>query len=293
MHKKKRIRVSTISLHLFFMIVAVVCIYPVMLILFNAITSETYINEIGYVVFPKEATLDAFKYLFMAPKRLLQSTYATIIYAIGGGIFSVVIQAMLGYTLTRKDFILRKPINVLLTITMFFSAGLIPTYMVNTTIYHLDNSWLMYIFDGSVSAFNVFVFRTFFEQIPGSLIESAEVDGATHMQILTKIIVPLSKPILATQFFLTLVQRWKTYTVSLYYMTDQSKINLGHYTQMLLDSANQLKENAIAMGLSAEDVPIESMRFAVVFFTVIPLVLIFPFMQKHFQKGATVGAVKG
>ena len=165
--------------------------------------------------------------------------------------------------------------------------------MVNTTVYHLDNSWLMYIFDGSVSAFNVFVFRTFFEQIPVSLTESAEVDGATHMQILVKIIVPLSKPIIATQFFLTLVQRWRSYTVSLYYMTEQSKINLGHYTQMLLDSANQLKENAIAMGLNAEEVPIESMRFAVVFFTVVPLMLIFPFMQKYFQKGATVGAVKG
>lgn len=293
MKKRKKIKFSNICLHLVFAIVAVICIYPILLIFFNAVTSESYLKNVGYVTWPKEFTLDAFKFLFQSYQQLLDSFIATIIYAVGGGIFSVVVQAMLGYTLTRRDFAWRKGITIMLTITMFFSAGLIPSYMVNTTMYHLENSWLIYILTDSVNAFYVFVYRTYFEQIPSSLIESAEIDGANHLHILSKIIIPLSGPIVATQFFMTLAVRWKSYTVSLYYMTDQSKINLGHYIQQLLNNANMLKENAQQMGAAAENIPLESMRFAVVFFTVIPMIVVFPFLQKHFQKGAMIGAVKG
>lgn len=293
MKKRKKIKFSTICLHFVFVIIVVICIYPILLIFFNAVTSESYLQNVGYVTWPKEFTLDAFKYLLQSYQQLLDSFLATIVYAMGGGFFAVIVQAMLGYTLTRKDFVWRKGITVLLTITMFFNAGLIPTYMVNTTIYHLDNSWLIYIFIDSVSAFYVFIYRTYFSQIPASLIESAEIDGASHMQILRKIIIPLSGPIIATQFFMTMATRWKSYTTSLYYMTDQNKITLGHYIQQLLNNANMLKENAAQMGAAAENIPLESMRFAVVFFTVIPMVVVFPFLQKHFEKGAMIGAVKG
>lgn len=293
MRKKKKIKGSTIGLHLFWIIISVISLYPIVLILFNALASEAYVKNIGYVVWPKEISFEAFAYLFQAPWTMLRAFGVTAVHAVGGALFSTIIQAMLGYTLTRKDFALRKAVNVMLIVTMFFNAGLIPTYMVNTTVYHLENTWIIYVVSGSVSAFTVFVYRTFFNQIPASLVESAEIDGAGHMQILFKIIVPLSTPILATQFFLGMTGRWKDYTISLYYMTDSKMYNLEYYIQLILKDANVLQQSMESLGLSVDKVPIETMKFAVVIIALLPMILVFPFLQKYFNKGAMVGGVKG
>lgn len=293
MNRRKRPKLSTVCLHCFFLILVVISVYPILLILFNAVSAETHIKEIGYVLYPQDFSLSAFQYLMKDYSQLLKSLWASIVYAVGGSLFSVLVQAMLGYTLTRKEFFLKKTITIMLIITMFFNPGLIPTYMVNTQIYHLENSWLVYILPGSVSAFSVVIYRTYFTSIPDSLIESAEIDGANHMQILRKIIIPLSLPIIVTQFFLNMSGRWKTYTTSLYYITDQSKVVLEYYIQQLMKDASLLAQNATSLGLSPDQYPVETMRFAVVFFTLIPMLLVFPFLQKYFEKGAMVGAVKG
>lgn len=293
MKKRKRLKISTICLHLFFVFLMFICIYPILLILFNAVTSEEHIKNIGYVMFPTDFSLEAFKFLMKDYQQLVQSLWASIVYAVFGTLFSTVVQAMLGYTLTKPKFILRKPIMILLIITMFFNAGLIPSYMVYTKMYHLENTWLVYILPGSVSAFSVVIYRTYFSSIPESLIESAEIDGASNMQILGKIIMPLSLPIVATQFFLNMAGRWKDYTRSLYYITDKSMVVLEHYVQQIMQDVQVLAQNASMLGLSADAYPVESMRFAVVFFTVIPMLLIFPLLQKYFEKGAMIGAVKG
>lgn len=293
MRTRKKIKISDIFLHLVFLVLAVISIYPILLIGFNALAPEEHIKEIGYVLWPTEITLNAFRYLMNNYMQLLQSLFASIVYAVGGALFAAIVCAMLGYTLTRKEFIFRKPITVLVIITMFFVPGLIPEYMVNTTIYHLEDSWLIYILPQAVNVFEVIVYRTFFQGIPESLIESAQIDGASHMQTLSKIIMPLSMPILVTQFFLNMVGRWKDYTYSLYYMTDQSKITLEHYVQQIMMNANTLAENNAMIGVDIDTIPLETMRFAVVFFTLIPMLCIFPILQKHFEKGAIVGAVKG
>ena len=291
--KRKKIKASTILLHMFFIVITIICIYPILLIVFNAFTSEAYVQEFGYVAWPEAFSTDAFRFLFRNSAELLNATVVSCISAIGGGLFSVVVSAMIGYSLTRLSPVPKKVITIILTITMFFNAGLIPTYMVNTTVYHLENSWILYIVNGSVTAFNVFIYRTFFTQIPYSLIESAEIDGATHMQIFRKIVLPLSMPIIATQLFLNICLKWKDYTTSLYYMTEQNMVTLEYYILQILKDANIMKNSLLAAGISADNIPLETMRFATVLFTLIPMFIMFPFMQRYFKKGAVVGAVKG
>lgn len=289
----KKIKAFDVFNVIFFIVVTFICVFPIYLIAANAFSTESDVLTYGFAVFPKNFTFDAFKYVLKEPSQLLNSLWATLVYAIGGTAFSVLIMAMLGYVLTRKEFIFKKICNVALVFTMFFSAGLIPSYIVNTQMLHLENSWMAYILIHSVVASNVFIYRTFFRQIPESLIESAEIDGATQYQVLAKIIIPLSKAILATQFFLTMSGRWKAYDVSLYYISDPKMYTLEYYIQVLSKNANLLKQSLMVMGMDASEIPIETMKFAVVFFTLIPMVLIFPYFQKKFSKGAMVGAVKG
>ncbi len=279
--------------YLFFGILAFISIFPIYLIGANAFSTETDIVNIGYATVPLHFTLDAFRYILRAPSQLINSVLASCVYSFGGGLFALVVQAMMGYVLTRKEFCLRGFSKILLIITMFFSAGLIPTYIVNTQIFHLEDSWLVYLLPSCVSAFTVFVYKSFFEQIPHSLIESAEIEGASPMKILTSIIIPLSKPILATQYFLTISGRWRDYTTSLYYISDPNKFTLEYYIQTLLLDATTLSEVYVQMGLDPNSIPIETMKFAMVFFALIPMLAIFPVFQKQLSKGATVGAVKG
>lgn len=283
----------TILNYLFFILLAVISIFPIYLIAANAFSANADIKNIGYAIYPLHFSVDAFTYLLRAPADLLHSLWGSIVYAIGGAFLAILIQAMMGYVMTRPEFYFRRFCKVLLIISMFFSAGVIPSYMVNTQIYHLDNTWSIYLLSGLVSAFNVFVFRTFFLQIPHSLVESAEIDGSTAMQTLVHILIPLSKPILATQFFMLITSRWKDYTVTLYYISDKAKYTLEYYIQILMKDSTNLVNALELMGADASKIPTETLKFAVVFFVLIPMLVIFPFFQKQFSKGVMVGSVKG
>lgn len=294
MRKRRKIKPMNIILHALFLIICAICIYPFLLILFNAISGEGYIVENGYVAWPKEISFAAFEMLMRMPQQLIQSTLISIVDAVGGPLFGIVVQSLAGYALTRDDFILQKPLKYYFMLALFLpAAGLIPTYIVNTEFYHLDNNILVYILPASVSAMGVFLYRTFFRTIPAEIIESARIDGATDMQIWSKMMLPLSKSFIATQFFLNLSGRWKDYTTSLYYMTEPELQNLEYYVQQVVKNVELLKNNAILLGQDASQFPAETMRFAVVFFALIPVMIIFPLMQKYFEKGATVGSVKG
>ncbi len=292
MMKKNKLRQSDWMFHAFFVVLAFLSIFPIWLIVANAFSREQDIIDIGYAVFPLHFTFDAFKYILMDATQLLNSLKATIVYAVGSTFISVVIQVMLGYALSRPEFALKKVCTTLLIITMFFSAGLIPSYIVTTQIYHLDNTWLIYLVP-SVSGFSVFVYRSFFNQVPKELTESATLDGASHMQILTRISLPLSMTFVGTQFFMGIVGLWKNYTTTMYYINDPDMYTLEYYIHMIAQDAALMKQNLMQMGLSGAEIPTETMRFATVFFTMIPMLVIFPLFQRFFTKGLLVGSVKG
>jgi len=292
--RKKKINLGIIFVHFLFILVCFVCIYPLLLILFNAISSESYIVEHGYVYWPKEISFAAFKALLASPGRILNATVISLVEAVIGPILGCIVQSLAGYALMREDFILRKPLKYYYMLALFLpSAGMIPTYIINTELFHFNNNILAYILPASVSAMGIFLYRTFFNSIPKEISESARIDGCSPMQIWAKMMVPLSKSFIATQFFLGLSARWKDYQVAMLYMSDQRLQNLEYYIQQVIKDIEMVKQMAVETGQDVSTYPAETVTFAIVFFALVPVMIVFPLMQKYFEKGAVVGSVKG
>lgn len=290
---KKKFSIFTAFNYLSFSLLSFISLFPIYSIASAAFSTEADIKSNGFAIFPEHFTLEAFQWIFRYPANLISALMGTIVYAVIGSLAAIIVEAMMGYALTRPNFCLKKLSKALLIGAMFVSAGIIPSYILNTQVYHLENTWSIYIFSGLVSPFNVFIYRTFFSQINISLSESAMLDGATSMQILYKIILPLSKPILASQLFLSISGRWKDYTITLYYITDKMKYTLEYYVQVIIKDAQSLVQSIASVGMSTDSVPLETMRFAVCFLVIIPMIIIFPLFQRYFSTGLTVGSVKG
>lgn len=281
--------------HLFFVLYGLICIVPFLLIVSISLSNETDIVNKGFSLIPEHFSGAAYSQIFQNPSSLLNAYGVTLLNAVAGTALAIIMQAMLGYVLSRDTCAFKKPINIMLVITMFFSGGLIPSYVVNTQVFHLGDTIWIYIVSGCMSAYNVFVFRTFFSTIPKSLIESAQLDGATEMQMLAKITVPLSKPVLATFTFTGMLARWNDYSVPMYYITNDKLYNLQYLLQQILNEAAFLKQlqDSMPQLANAVAIPSETLKFAMCVLAAGPMVLVFPFFQKYFAKGMVVGAVKG
>ena len=177
---------------------------------------------------------------------------------------------------------------------MLFSGGLVPSYLINTKMLHLGNTFWIYIFPGCVSAWNIIVMRTFFQGLPESLVESAKVDGASELRIFFQIILPLSKPCIASLAFMTAVTTWNNWNTSLIYIRDAELYSLQYMLQKILREVEFVEKMAAETGMLADyETPTEAMRYATAILAAGPILVIFPFFQKHFTKGLTIGAVKG
>lgn len=293
--KKRKIINYKSFIHLFFIIYSLLCIVPFWLIVSISLSKESDIMVKGFSIIPENFTTEAYSYVFNDASTLWQAYIVTAIYAVLGTIISVVVMAMFGYALSRQHYVLKKFLIFYTLITMLFNGGLVPSYVINTQIFGLQNNIAIYLVTGMVTGYTVFVFRTFFAQIPTSLIEAASIDGAKELQILTKIIVPLSKPVLATFTFTGVVQRWNDFETSMYYIQDQKLYTLQYLLQNILNEAaflNQLK-NQLSAFSDMIVVPSETLKYAMCVLAAGPMVIIFPLFQKYFSKGMVVGAVKG
>ncbi|MBP3626884.1 MAG: carbohydrate ABC transporter permease [Clostridia bacterium] len=287
----------TVFSHISFIIFSLCCIVPFLLLIAISFSNEKDILDGGFALIPERFSLDAYKYVLTEPSSLIDAYGITIFYTIFGTIVSVVFMAGMAYTLARKTFRYKKALTIFLLITMLFNGGLTSSYIINTQIYRLGDTLWIYIFNSStVTAYTVFVFRTFFKQIPESLIESANLEGANEWQLLTKIIIPLSKPVLATFGFMGAVSRWNDLQVALYYISNSKLYTLQLLLQNILNQAEYLKELQKVMDVSAismNTIPTETMKFAMCILACGPMILTFPFFQKYLTKGMVVGAVKG
>jgi putative aldouronate transport system permease protein len=203
---------------------------------------------------------------------------------------------MVAYTLTRKDFVLGKFVTLLYVLTMYVNAGLIPGYMVNKT-FGLVNNFLVYIIPGLVSAFNLIVVRTYMKTIPDSLHESAEIDGAGEFTIFLKIILPLSMPVLATVTLFSAVGQWNQWFDTMIYCSGSPKLHTLQYKLMaaLQSSMNQSgtsTANVVNTEAASNQVTPVSIRAATTIVAAVPILIVYPFLQKYFVTGMTVGSVK-
>lgn len=299
--KRKKIDAFSVILNISLVAMCALFVIPLMLIISASLTSEGYLASGGSIkILPPEFSFEAYKSAFANTERMLRAYWVTFSQAILGTFLSCLVAGLIAYPMSRSNFRFKKPITMMVFFTMLYSAGMIPTYLVYSKMYHITNTYWVYILPGITGgAWNTLVFRTFFKGLPESLFEAAHLDGAGELKVFFKIVLPLSKPVFASLGFMSLVNRWNSYTTSMIYIRDEKLYTLQYLLQRIIEQSEFLK-NLANMGINTGNVqistaslPSESLRFALCVVAAGPMLLVFPFFQKYFSKGLTIGAVKG
>lgn len=274
-------------------IVSLLCLLPFVLVISGSFSSQASIVKYGYGLFPREFSLEAYKLVFTVPERIAIAYRNTILYtAVGTGV-GLFLTAMTGYALNRKDFAWRNAFAFFFYFTTLFSGGLVPSYLLMTAM-HMKNNPLAIVLPGLLSVFNILIMRNFMNSIPDAITESAKVDGANDMVIFLKLILPLLKPALATIGLFLALGYWNSWYSCMLYISDYRLYTLQYYLYNTLNRAEELRR-LIALGVDTgmESPPSETMKFALTCVATGPIILLYPFVQKYFVKGITIGAVKG
>ena len=294
--QKNKEGIGQVILHLIFLLITISYIVPFLLVIAVSFTDESVIVSEGYRLLPSKFSLEAYKLVFANPTQILNSYRTTIIFSVVSTVLAVILMGMLAYPLSRKYFKSRKLISFLVLFTMLFNAGLVPNYVLLTKYLHLNNTIWVYILPNVVSAWYVIVIRTNYCSLPDELIEAAKLDGAGELRICFQIVMPLCKPVLASVAFLFFVAKWNNWETSMIYITDPNLYSLQYLLQKILNEMQFLKSvaaSAASMASSMNNLPTETFRYAMAVVAAGPVLCIFPFFQKYFTKGLTLGAVKG
>ncbi len=269
-------------------IVAIMCLLPMFNLLARSLSSTEYLIKHEVYLLPKGINFEAYKTVLKDPKYLRSFFWTAFLTGVCT-ILSLTMTTLCAYPLIFEKLKGRHFINILITITMFFNAGTIPNYLLMQKLHLLDNP-LVLIVPGCLSVYNMIIMRSFFYGIPDSLRESAEIDGASFFKILWVIYVPLSKPVMATLALFYAVGRWNGYYDALMYMKDKKYYPLQLLIYNILNNINSV-EVATQEGFSTPGLS-DSLKAATVMFSTIPILCIYPFLQKYFIHGVTLGAVK-
>lgn len=295
--RKNKIRIGNIAfdiiLVLLLLVFCVIILYPFLNVVAISLSSSGAITRGDVGLIPVEPTFKGYEIVF-GQETVYTSYLWTLWYAALYTVLSVSLTACLGYSLSVPGFVLNKPISVMLLITMFFSGGTVPTYLNIKNLGLMDTTWSL-VLPGCVSAWNVFMYRSFFKGISHEIREAALIDGAGEMRILLSIILPLSKALIASFSLFAIVGMWNSYFSALLYIKDQARMPI----QMILRSiifSNSLSASfggdAASMISNGKLNPL-NVQYACLIATIAPLLLIYPFIQKYFEQGMQVGAVKG
>ena len=291
--------VTNAFFNVFFLVLALCCFLPIIFIFLISITDNQYVARYGYQIWVTAETFSASAYEFLWGQRgmILQALWVSFYVTFLGTVIGVCLTCLLGYVLSRKEHILNNFLTIMVFIPMVFGGGLAASYVVNTQALGLrDNMWVL-ILPLAVSSWNCTIARTFFKStIPDSIIESAKIDGASQMTIFFRIVLPISKPVLATIGLFLAFGYWNDWFQSRLYISNNKLFSLQATLNAMQDNLNYLTKNPVA-GLTATDLqrkmPKEAVRMAIAFVVAVPIACVYPFFQKYFISGLTVGAVKG
>lgn len=286
---------SNIIVHSIVILFCITCIIPIIAVISISLSTESdFYLQGGYRLFPKSPTLAAYKFIFVESSQITQAYLISIITTILGVIISLILSIGFAYPLSLKTYQYHKLLTFLIVIPLVFNGGMVPTYMVMTQILHLKNNILAHIMPFAIFPFFIILLRTFFMQIPNELRESAFLDGASEVKILTRIIIPLSKPAIATITLFTLLRLWNdSWYTGMLYIDTPGLTTMPMLLQQMLNNMVYLRKAADQMGFEIKNMPSESARMAMCILSILPVLFIFPFFQKYFVRGLTVGGVKG
>ncbi len=282
----------------FMLLIMVVVIYPVLNVIAISFSNANHIARADVTVFPRGFTTTSYEYI-LKDQQVWTGYLNSVFYALGSTFVSLLCTSLFAYPLTHNDFVAKRFLTIFLTVTMFFGGGMIPTYLLMRNIGLIDNP-LVLIVPFSVAAYNVFVFRTFFQNIPRELMESAEIDGANDFTILFRIILPLSKALLATFGLFGIVGSWNSWFNALIYFqdTDLYPVQLVLRDYLYVLDATNVQARAGMGGASInpnllQQIAPKGVRMAMVVVTMFPIMMIYPVFQKYFVKGVMIGSIKG
>ncbi len=291
---------TNVILNIIFICYTIACIAPLLLVFIISITDEQTLIQNGYSFFPEKTSLAAYRFAFSESNVLKVAYLNTIFVTLIGTVLTVLVIALFAYPLSRKDFKYRNVFSFILFFTMLFSGGLVPWYFVCVRILHIKNTLIALFIPYLMSAWYVLIVRTFFTtSIPDSLIDSAKIDGSGEFRTFFSIVLPLSKPVLATVALFSALMFWNDWWLPLMLTTDDRYMNLQYMLQRIQQNIQFITEmknigggGGIIHKLAA-DIPTESSRMALCILAIGPIIFVYPFLQKYFVQGLTIGAIKG
>jgi len=299
LEKFDRIRPSTnIIFNIIFILISLVCVIPVIFVLSISFSSEKSIQDFGYHLIPKAFSIESYTFLLRQGTVITRALGVSLFVTIVGTILGVLLTTTMGYVLSRPQYKLKGFLTWVVFIPMVFNGGMVSSYYVNANLLGLKNNIWAYILPLAVSSFNVIICKTFFRStIPDSLVESAKIDGATQLHIFFRIVLPISLPVLATIGLFLSFGYWNDWFQAMLYIDDTKLNSLQALLTKIMDNVDYLSRNAATMGVSsaelARSMPKEGARMAIAALIVIPIGCAYPFFQRYFISGLTVGAVKG
>ncbi|RED76333.1 carbohydrate ABC transporter permease [Cohnella phaseoli] len=275
-------------------LIAICCIIPFIIILSSSVSDEMTIIKEGFQIFPTDFSWTAYKLIFQYPEDLLRAYGVTIVITASGAAGGLLITSLIAYTLSRREFIWRGPLNFYVFFTMLFNGGLVPYYILVANVYDLKGTLWALILPLMVNAWNVLIMRTFFVQIPEALIEAARIEGAGEYRIFFRIMIPLSTPVFATIGLFLVMSYWNDWFQALLFIDDRKQLPLQYLLYNVLRNAMEVANLSQVGGQTINAVmPTESLKMATVVLTVAPMTIVFLSIQRYFVRGITIGSVKG
>lgn len=272
------------------------CLIPFCIVFASSFTSEASLLRNGYGLWPQEFSVDAYAYVFSNPTRILYAYGNTIMVTVTGTVAAVLIATMTGYVLARRDFKWHNHFSLFFFFTTLFNGGLVPWYLMCTTYLGFKDNYLARILPLMFSVWNVILAKNYMKGIAFEITESGKIDGASDFQIFSKLIFPLTTPLIATLTLFTALAYWNDWYYSMLFISKPHMQSLQYLLQEILASIQAMKQLAASgemSTISAAEIPSASMKMAMTCVTVGPIILLYPFLQRYFIKGMIIGAVKG
>lgn len=275
-------------------VAVLICLYPLVYVVSVSISDHREVLKNSIWLLPKGFSLQSYRAVF-ADKMIWRYTYNTVLYAVLGTFLSTLVTVITAYPLSKPNFVLKTPFTIFMTITMLFSGGMIPTYLLMRNLGLYDNIWAMII--PTVSCWNVILVKTYIQQnVHVNVLESAAMDGANDLRTLFQIVLPLSKPIIALIVMYAVVGYWNSYFNAMLYLPTQEKQTLQVYLMKVLTQNNQNVLSSAAAKFSSDQLmmmPVKQLRQALIVVCSIPMLGLYACLHKHFEKGISIGSVKG
>lgn len=286
-------RAFYIICYAFVALMAVICLVPFIVLVSGSFTSENYIRFHGYSILPKEFTTEAYALIFRTPMTVIRAYGVSILITVVGVLLGLILTTMTAYVLSRKDFKYRNKFSFFFYFTTLFNGGMVCTYIFYIQYLHLKDSLWALILPPVFNVFYLLIMRSFASSIPSALIESAKIDGANEYRIFIQIILPLLKSGLATIGLFLALGYWNDWYNAMLYMNTDTKFPLQYMLYNLLQQTQALARIASQAGIVVADLPSNSLKMAMAVVATGPIILVYPFVQKYFVAGITVGSVKG